>query len=256
MLFNPANLTYWIFLGIGVFFFLLVIISGGGGDEDIDVDTDVDLDIDIDADVDMDIDVDADMDIDADADVDADGDMDMDGDGDKDFTPFTILSWIGLGKTPLLILLALDFSTWGITGWILNTIVGGLTGSIPTGFLGGIIFVFSFILSVSIGSLISRPIGQVFAGFGEDASGDRLIGCVGTVTSKQIPYLIDGRIGQIDVLDQARNLVTIEVALPEWAKVIPHHRDKVLIIGRQKHSYIVISKDSSDEDKWLHSTKN
>ena len=241
MLFDPANLAYWIFLGMGIVLFLFVIVSGGGEDQDIDADAD--FDVDMDADLDADIDTDADLDTDADADADADADSNL--------SPLVILSWLGLGKTPILILLAIDLSTWGLIGWILNVSLGNLTGNIPTGVLGGIIFMASFMMSIWLGRLISRPIGKIFAGFGEDASGDRLIGCVGVVISKKLPYLIDGRIGQVDVLDQARNLVTIEVALPEWAKVIPHRGEQVLIIDRQKHSYIVIRKDSSDEDKWL-----
>ena len=46
MLFDIANLTYWIFLAIGIVFFLTVIISGA---EDQDFDTDADMDFDIDA---------------------------------------------------------------------------------------------------------------------------------------------------------------------------------------------------------------
>jgi len=246
MLFDSANLTYWIFLGIGIFLFLLVIVSGGGEDQDIDTDIDFDADVDVDADLDAEVDTD----------VDADADAGFHAHPSNEFTPLMVLSWFGVGKTPILILLAIDLSSWGLSGWVLNVAFGNLTGNIPTGFGGGIIFIASFMVSVWLGRLLSRPIGKLFAGFGEEASGDRLIGCTGTVTSKKLPYLIEGRIGQIDVLDQARNLVTIEVALPEWAKVIPHRGEQVLIIDRQQHSYIMISKDSSDEDKWLNSVKN
>lgn len=244
MLFDSANLGYWILLGIGIFLFLLVIVSGGGEDQDID--TDADLELEVDADADFDADMDADVDADADADA----------NGANNFKILEILSWFGVGKTPILILLAIDLSSWGLIGWILNVAFGNLIGNIPTGFLGGIIFIVSFIVSVWLGRLISRPIGKIFAGFGEDASGDRLIGCVGTVISKKLPYLIEGRIGQVDVYDQSSNLLTIEVALPDWAKVIPHRGEQVLIIDRQKHSYIVIRKDSSDEDKWFNSINN
>nr|MDJ0511394.1 DUF1449 domain-containing protein [Crocosphaera sp.] len=85
----------------------------------------------------------------------------------------------------------------------------------------------------------------------EDVKSERLIGCVGTVSSKTIPYLIEGKIGQADVYDTAKNLVTISVNLPHWADVIPHHGQHILIIDRQEHSYLGIAKDSSDEDKWL-----
>jgi hypothetical protein len=237
MLFDSANFAYWIFLGIGIFFFLSVILSGGGEDQDMDVDVDVDLDVDLDVDADIDTDVDTNAEVNPDA--------------DSPFAFLSILSWLGLGKAPLMILLAIDFSTWGLTGWILNVFIGSITGKIPQGGLGGLVFFVSLSFSLWIGRLLSIPIGKIFAGFGEDVEGDRLIGCSGIVASKKLPYLVEGRLGQVDVLDPARNLVTIEVSLPQWAKVIPHRGEEVLIIERQKHCYLAIAKDSSDQDKWL-----
>jgi len=225
MLFNSANFTYWIFLGLGILLFLLVIISGGG-DESQDIDTDLDID----------------------ADVDVDGDVDTDTDS-LFFLDF--LSWFGFGQTPLIILLAIDLSAWGVIGWILNVSLGNILGTIPRGFLAALIFIASFFISVFLGKLLSHPIGKIFASFGEDASGDRLIGCIGHVSSKTIPHLRQSKIGQVDVFDRARNLVTVEASLPDWAKVIPHRGQEVLIIDQQKHCYIVIAKDTSDQDKWL-----
>ncbi|MGI0482137.1 DUF1449 domain-containing protein [Geminocystis sp. CENA526] len=244
MLFDIANLTYWIFLGIGVFLFLLVIISGG---DEQDLDTDVDMDVD----VDVDMDVDADIDGDIDGDIEGNVNADIETDNDVSFLSF--LSWFGVGKCPLLILLAIDFSVWGVSGWFLNVTIGGFLNGIPQGFIAFVIFVISFFFSIYIGKLLSNPIGKIFANFGEEVDGDRLIGCIGSVTSKQVPYVIEGRIAQADVLDNARNLVTIEVCLPDWAKVIPHRGQDILIIDRQKHYFIAIAKDTSDEDKWLNS---
>ncbi len=222
MLFNSANLSYWILLGIGILLFLLVIVSGGGDD---------------------------DFDIDADADVDVDADIDTDG----DFGTGQILGWLGLGKAPLVLLLAIDLSAWGITGWFLNVIIGSVIGYIPLQFfgLGGIILIASFSFSLFFGSLIARPLGKIFASFGEDTSSDRLLGCVGAVVSKKIPYLTEGKIGQVDVRDSAGNLVSLSVSLPSWAEKIPLRGEKVLIIEKGDNAYLAIAKDSSDEDKWL-----
>ena len=134
MLFDLANFTYWIFLAIGVFLFLLVIFSGGTDD---------------------------DLDLDADADIDA---------GDANFGPIQILSVFGVGKAPLLLLLAIDFSLWGAIGWIVNVFIASAIGSIPTGFFGGLILFGSFAVSIYTGGLISRPLGKLFASFGEDTS--------------------------------------------------------------------------------------
>jgi Protein of unknown function (DUF1449) len=235
MLFDLNNLPYWVFLGIGILLFLLVIISGGGDD---DIDTDVDVDVDVDSGT---------FDLDTDTDI----------DGEEIFTPLQILGWLGIGKAPLILLLAIDFSSWGVMGWIFNVLISSITGNIPQKFfgLGGVVLITSLSGSLYIGRLVAKPIGKIFASFGEDTSSNRLIGCLGTVVSKQIPYYIEGKIGQVDVIDSSRNLVTINVTLPDWAKVIPYRGQEVIVIDQNEHSYLVICKNSSDEDKWLERVK-
>ncbi|QMS91168.1 DUF1449 family protein [Nostoc edaphicum CCNP1411] len=218
MLFSPANLPYWIFLGIGVLLFLFMIISGGGG-EDID------------------------------ADVDVDADLDADSNSELGFGQF--LGWVGIGKAPLILLLATDMSLWGLLGWMLNVWIGGNSNSNITGFIGSIILFGSLIISLLMGGLIARPIGKIFAEFSEDASSDRLIGCIGIVTSAYIPMENLGRIGQIDVLDTKRNLLTVSAVLPDWATIAPQRGEKVLIIEHKVQIYVVIAKDSPDEEHWL-----
>ncbi|NEO13738.1 MULTISPECIES: OB-fold-containig protein [unclassified Moorena] len=230
MLFNLANLPYWIFLGMGVLLFLLVIVSGGG-DDDIDIDADVDLDVDLD--------------------VDADVGTDTDSDADGDLGGIQILGWLGIGKAPLILLLATDCSLLGLFGWMFNVMIGGVTGSIPTGFLAGVVSVMSLFLTLVTGGFISRPIGKIFASFGEDTSSDRFIGCHGTVSSATLPKENQGKIGQVDVLDPARNLVTVNATLPTWATVTPKRGNKVLVIDRHHHNYLVILKDSADQQAWL-----
>ncbi|MGF1488162.1 MAG: DUF1449 domain-containing protein [Prochloraceae cyanobacterium] len=216
MVFDLANLTYWIFLAIGILLFLIVIFSGGG-DDDLDLDADGDVDIDTDA----------------------------------NFGPVQILGFLGVGKVPLLLLLAVDFSLWGLIGWVFNIFIASAIGSIPTGFFGGIILFGSFAVSIYTGGLISRPLGKVFASFGEDTSSDRSIGCVATVVSPKVPYTNSGKIAQADVFDAASNLSTINITLPQWAKIIPVRGDRVLIIDLHKNAYLAVAKDSVDESRWL-----
>jgi hypothetical protein len=102
-----------------------------------------------------------------------------------------------------------------------------------------------------MGGLIARPIGQIFAEFGEDASSDRLIGCVGIVTSAYIPIGTQGRIGQVDVLDTKRNLLTVSAVIPDWATIAPQRGEKVLVIEHKAQIYVVIAKDSPDQEQWL-----
>ncbi len=246
MLFNLANLTYWIFLGIGISLFLLIIITGG--DEQ---DVDADADIDVDADVGIDVDSDMDFNVNIDDDIDINNDMDSDADGNFSFWSF--LSWFGVGKSPLLILLAIDFSTWGVTGWFLNVMIGTFLNTIPTGFLGILIFVLSFIFSLWVGKVLSNPIGLIFKDSGEETNTERLVGCYGHVTSKKVPHLTTGRFAKADVLDNARNLVTIEICLPEWATVVPVRGEEVLIIEKRENCFLAIAKNTSDQDKWFNS---
>ncbi|MEQ9371059.1 MAG: DUF1449 family protein [Coleofasciculus chthonoplastes F3-SA18-01] len=200
---------------MGILLFLVVIVSGGG-DDDFDIDAD------------------------ADADVDADG----------DFAMGSMFSFLGVGKVPLILLLATDCCLVGVFGWMINVAIANVTGTIPTGLFGGVVGGASLLLSLFSGSLISR-LGKIFAAFGEDTSGDRLIGCQGTVSTTSIPLESQGKIGQVDVIDPSGNLVTINATLPQWAKVIPNRGNYVLVIERQPESYRVITKDSSDQQQWL-----
>jgi hypothetical protein len=237
MVFDLSNLPYWILLGSGVALYLFVILSGGG-DDDLELDADADVDLDVDADLDVDTDVDSPLDFDADTNA-------------EGFSAGQVLGWFGIGKAPLILLLATDLSLWGITGWFLNVIIGGWLGSIATGIISGAILAGSLILSLFLGSAIARPVGKIFASFGEDTSSDRLVGCIATVSTGKIPRMQDQQIGQVDVLDTARNLVTVNAVLPDWAMVMPNRGEKVLVIDRNDSTYLVIVKDSPDQERWF-----
>lgn len=226
MLFDLSNLPYWVLLGIGVLLFIFVIVSGGG-DDDVDADADLDMD--------------ADGPLDFDADTDTDGELSIG----------QFLGWFGIGKAPLILLLASDLSLWGVLGWFGNVVIGGLLGGTVSGLLAGAVLVGSLILALLLGGAIARPVGKIFASFGDDASGDRLVGCVGTVSTATVPALREGKIGQVDVLDPARNLVTVNAVVPDWATTLPRRGDKVLVIEHPSSTYVVIVKDTPDQDRWF-----
>ncbi len=254
MLFALENLPYWIFLGTGFLLFGFVILSGGG-----DEDADLDADMDVDGDFDLDADLDADVDADIDADVDGGDSLRLDPDAELDssggFHPLQILGWFGIGKAPLMLLIALDLCLWGLLGWMLNVAIANVIGSIPTGLLGFGVGVVSLFVALTLGGQIARPIGKVFASFGEDASGDRLIGCIGIVSSAKIHNASEGKIAQVDVLDSVKNLVTVNAALPLWATETPNRGDKVLVIERAENTYLyyVIARDGADQERWFNS---
>lgn len=261
MLFATENLPYWIFLVAGALLFGLVILSGGGGDNDVDADLDADIDVDLDVDVDIDVDTDFDLDADIDSpgpDLEAISNMHVESEVDSGLTPFDILGWLGIGKAPLILLIALDLCLWGLLGWMANVIIGSMLGVIPTGIWGIPILLGSMAIALLLGGQIARPIGRVFASFGESASADRLVGCVGTVSSARLHKVSTGKIAQVDVLDPAKNLVTVNAVLPLWVKIQPKIGDKVLVLDRSEQAYLyfVVAKDTEDEEKWFSTFAN
>ena len=157
---------------MGVALFLFVIASGGG-------------------------DGDGDADVDSDADIGGDAGRRW---GMENFDLTQTLGWVGIGKAPLILLLATDLSLWGLLGWMIN--VGA--GNIGAG--GDLGLAVALIGALLLGGQIAKPVGKIFTAFGEETSGDRLIGCVGSVSTVRIPVAAEGKVGQVDVLDSARKL--------------------------------------------------
>lgn len=228
MLFDIVNLPYWIFLVMGVLLFLVITISGGDDDLDFDIDRHVDLELSHNPRGRYAVTT-----------------------AERKFRVAQVLSWLGIGKAPLILLLATDFSLLGLVGWMFNVALFSMAGSYSEGWLSGVVLALSLSVSLLSGGLMAQPIGKIFAGFEEDAKRTRLIGCQGTVSSLTIPWENRGEIGHVNILDSSRHRVTIDATLPNWAKVVPNQGAVVLVIERQLHSYIVIAKESSDEQHWL-----
>ena len=95
-------------------------------DHDMEVDHDVEADVhaDVDAEADVDADADVDHDIDADSDVDADADHDAEGDGDQgsgsSSSIFAAMTWLGIGRVPVSIVLLVLLLSWGVIGFCSN----------------------------------------------------------------------------------------------------------------------------------------
>ncbi len=228
MLFDIVNLPYWIFLVMGVLLFLVVTISGGDDDLDLDIDTDVDLEVSLNP-----------------------RGRYIATTAQRKFRVGQILGWFGIGKAPLILLLATDFTLLGLVGWMFNVALFSRAGSYPEGLSAGVVLAMSLVVSLLIGGLMAKPIGKIFAGFGEYANSNCIIGRQGTVSSLTIPKENQGKIGQVNILNSSRHLVTINATLPNWAEVVPGRGSSVIVIERQLHGYLVIAKDSSDAQQWL-----
>lgn len=217
--FNGANLPYWILLGAGLSLFGTTIALGGGSDGDGDG---------------------------------GDGEDFEAGEGDAgEASPLgALLTALGVGKVPLLLLLAVDFSLWGFCGWTINVLVAGNLGRMPAEFLGwgGGVFLGSLALALFVGGYVARAVGSLMGSFGEDSRADRLVGCEGTVTSA---VLSKDRVGQVDAIDPVGNRVTVSARLPEWAQETPVRGRQVVIIDCQPDGYIAIASEGLDRQRWL-----
>ncbi|BAC07906.1 OB-fold-containig protein [Thermosynechococcus vestitus] len=218
MLFHLIHTPYWIVLGMGILLFLTVIF-GEVGDDEVELEGDADP-------------------------------SEMAVDVEEGISFLAMLHWLGVGRAPLILLLALDFSLLGVLGWFLNVLFYTLSGTWPGVVWSGVIAIAALLLALTIGGLCSRPLGQIFAQFSEDTRRDRLLGCSGHVSSAHIPRSGTG-IGQVSVLDANGNRLLVPAVLPPWATVTPQQGQEVLIIDRQGNEYIVVTKDSWDEAAWL-----
>src|SRR4051812_37822692 len=140
---NPQTLLAWwnlIFVvpfGLALVYLGLYTLSGvsfGEADADVDADADMDADADVHADADVDADADAhfhaDADADADADTDADAHADVDSDADSEAAAtsatghvsfhLAAMSFLGVGRVPVSMVLMVLLMTWGATGFIAN----------------------------------------------------------------------------------------------------------------------------------------
>jgi hypothetical protein len=223
MLFNSANHPYWIFIGMGLLLFALMFMVGGG-----------------------------------------DGEMDGDGsDGNLGLDFLPLLLWLGIGRAPLIPLIAIDVTLVGVMGLSLNTLYYQWWGQFPGGWFKGIVGVSAISLALILGGILSFPVGRLFSAFGDDVSSDRLLGCTGQVASASIPRQSSGQIGQVDVVDLAQNQVSISAALPDWSNHPPPQRgDTVIVIAQYSpgnaqgnaqdiQGYLVVTKDSPDYHHWL-----
>jgi hypothetical protein len=122
------NLIFLLPFALALLYLGLYTASGiTFGDADVDHELDVDTDVDADGDLDSDADADADHDLDADHDADVAHDTDAGHDADADSEHETtapvhaaMLSWMGVGRVPVSVVLMVLLLTWGVAGFLTN----------------------------------------------------------------------------------------------------------------------------------------
>lgn len=207
------NLPFTALLGLSIFVAVLQL-SGLGGDDDSHGDADADVD----ADVDGDLDLDHDLAHDVDHDVDHGGDA---GHGES----FSILSFIGVGKVPLLVVLLILFSSVGLLGWLMHGIIQSVLGMFP-GFLILVTLPVATVGGSVITSRTARFIGQLIPPLTSTASrAQTLVGMTGTVTS---PF-VDEKYGMVHLRDRGGTLISLFCTTDE---VLPIPRgEQVLLVS-------------------------
>jgi hypothetical protein len=188
----PHYLPFSVLLLVSVLLSVLQLI-GLGGEQDADADVDADVD--------------------ADADADADADTSTDASVDGDAAPGGVLgalAFLGVGKAPLAIVFAILTGSIGLSGWLLNILLGAALGP-PGGIVLAAVFAFSLLLGGLLTARISRAIGRVLPPVLSTATSQQaLVGCMGTIVSPSI----DSTYGLVRLRDKGGTMINV-FAVPE-----------------------------------------
>ena len=246
------NLIFVVPFGIALVYLGLYTLSGVSfGEAEADADTDADADaehhVDADADADADLDADADVDADADADVDADADgadpadADADADshvgpGDAGHVPFhaAALSFLGVGRVPVSVVLMVLLMTWGATGFIANQLAFGRVGggwhvaavSVPAAALVSLMFTRMLVRTMDRWV----PLNETSARRRHD-----LLGSVG-----QALYPISDQFGLVTVRDDRGELYQVPCRVrPEAGPIAKGERVRLVSYNAKNKSFYV-----------------
>jgi len=206
-------------------------------DADVDLDADVDMDVDVDADVDVDVDADVDMDVDADvdveADVDVDADADVEADVDQDISAVRFdaevgileeaLSFFGIGKVPLSVIIMTFLIGFSVTGWAANTLLKGILIT-PVLFFPVSCFAALF-CGLTLTKLLAGTLGRIMKPVETSAvRGSSLAGCIGRAS---LP--VTDRFGTALVHDRYGSLHKVMCKVAEGAETVPKGRHVLLV---------------------------
>jgi len=135
-----------------------------------------------------------------------------------------LLAFIGVGKTPLMVVLLILFASISLLGWLLNGIAQTAIGSFP-----GLLILVTLPVSLAAGAVftsrITRIIGQTLPPISTTASrAQALVGSTGTVIS---PY-VDDKYGMVHLRDQGSTLISV-FAVTDESQPIPRGEQVLLV---------------------------
>jgi hypothetical protein len=166
--------------------YLGVYTLTGVGIGDADADAHGDFDPDADADVDADVDAEAHFDADSDAHIDADpdGDADADHDAHGEGNPSSghssfhmmALSWLGVGRVPLTLIVIVLLLTWGSAGFVASALLRPREGWEAARLSLPVALVVSVFITRAVVLFMGRfvPLNETYA-----VRRGELVGCVG-----------------------------------------------------------------------------
>jgi hypothetical protein len=187
---------------------------------------------------DFDLDADAGGDVDADVDVDADAggdaDADADGDGGHDHPVLAALSWLGVGRVPLSIVLMVLMLTWGCIGLAVNLLMRDVVVEPP--------FAVIFSLPMAMGGslMLTGAIAHLVLHFipPPEKLGRRrhaLLGCSGEAI-----FPVDASGGSVSVRDEDGNLFHVACRVAEGTKAIDKGSRVRLVAYRAADNVFVV----------------
>lgn len=215
------NFPFLVALACSVLFALLQII-GGIGDHDADVDVHADAHVDVHADVHADVHTDVEH-------PDAHGDVDADGD-----VFGAILSVLGVGRVPLMLVLMAFLSTFGISGLIANLFIVDATTSYP-GWAFVVVLLVSLMLGVVLGGRISRLFGRLAPDSSTAITLEQLVGRVGIVVSPSVSPTY----GRVQVRDVYGSLHTVYAVTASDTRIPEHNEVALLDYDAARRCFVV-----------------
>jgi membrane protein implicated in regulation of membrane protease activity len=229
------NIPFLVALGCCVALALIQIVAGFG-DHDSQVDTDADADADLDLDADSGVDLDHDLDLDADADADADLDHDIEAGHHPEVAGAGtgILSALGIGRIPLMLVLMGFLGSFGAVGLIINSLlVAG--GSYPSWGLVATLLA-SLVLAVPLTGTLSGALARVAPRSTTAVSFEQLVGRVGTVASGHV----SSTYGRVAVRDSHGTLHTV-YAVVEEGEPLPERSEVALLRYDQSQRRFIVA---------------
>lgn len=217
-------------------------LSGiGMGDADVHTDVDADADAHVEA-GDAHVDVDADADADADVDADADSDVHADHDADAHGSSFhaMALSWLGVGRIPISLIIIVLLLTWGVAGFVTNAARHPASGWSAARLAVPVAAIASLLITRAIVLFMGRfvPLNQTFA-----RPRRQLVGSVGEAV-----YRIDETFGMAAVRDEQGDLHQVSCRVgPGVTPIEKGRRAKLVAYDAGEQMFFVAPVDAQQQ---------